>query len=132
MLPHDDPAASGLRQIQGLAAGDVQAVGGIVLAKAHLRALQWMEEPGAAACEVFNIGTGKGNSVLEVIQAFKEATATPVPYVIGPRRAGDATAVYADTAKSRDVLRWAPTLTLHDALRDAWRWQQGLSHQKIG
>ncbi len=96
------------------------------LAKAHLRALQWMEEPGTAACEVFNIGTGKGNSVLEVIHAFKEAAGVPVPYVVGPRRAGDATAVYADTAKSRDILRWTPDFTLHDALRDAWRWQQAI------
>ena len=97
------------------------------LAKAHLRALQWMEEPVAAACEVFNIGTGKGNSVLEVIHAFKAAAGVPVPYVIGPRRAGDATAVYADTTKSRDVLGWEPTLTLRDALRDAWRWQKAIT-----
>jgi UDP-glucose 4-epimerase len=97
------------------------------LAKAHVRALQWMEEDPGPVCEVFNIGTGQGNSVFEVINAFKEATSATLPFTVGPRRAGDATAVYADTTKSRDVLRWAPTLTLHDALRDAWRWQQALA-----
>lgn len=96
------------------------------LAKAHVRALQWMEEPGSTTCEVFNIGTGNGNSVFEVINAFKQAANADLPYVVGPRRTGDTTAVYADTTKSREVLRWAPTLSLHDALRDAWRWQQAL------
>lgn len=98
----------------------------IDLAKAHVRALGWMEEQRGPVCEVFNIGTGKGNSVLEVIHAFKEATGAPLPFVIGPRRAGDTTAVYADTTRSREVLGWMPTLTLQDALRDAWRWQQAI------
>lgn len=96
------------------------------LAKAHVRALQWMEEPGSTACEVFNIGTGKGNSVLEVINAFTEETGAPLPYVIGPRRTGDTTAVYADTTKSREVLGWTPQFTLRDALRDAWKWQKAI------
>ncbi len=97
------------------------------LAKAHVRALEWMEGEGASSCEVFNIGTGKGNSVLEVINAFTGETGAPLPYVIGPRRAGDTTAVYADTTKSREVLGWKPTLTLSDALRDAWRWQKAIA-----
>ncbi len=97
------------------------------LAKAHVRALEWMEGTEAPPCEVFNIGTGQGNSVLEVIDAFTSETGTPLPYVIGPRRAGDTTAVYADTTKSRDVLGWKPTLTLRDALRDAWNWQKAIA-----
>ena len=100
------------------------------LAKAHVRALQWMEK-SEPTCEVFNIGTGNGNSVLEVISAFTAETGAPLPFVIGPRRAGDTTAVYADTARSREVLGWKPTLTLRDALRDAWRWQNALSDQKM-
>ena len=97
------------------------------LAKAHVRALEWMEGTGTSACEVFNIGTGHGNSVLEVIHAFTEETGATLPYVIGPRRAGDTTAVYADTTKSREVLGWKPTLSLRDALRDAWRWQKAIA-----
>lgn len=97
------------------------------LAKAHVRALEWMEGDGVSSCEVFNIGTGQGNSVLEVINAFTGETGAPLPYVIGPRRAGDTTAVYADTTKSREVLGWMPTLGLRDALRDAWRWQQAIA-----
>jgi UDP-glucose 4-epimerase len=100
------------------------------LARAHVRALEWMEDRPAPVCEVFNIGTGKGNSVLEVINAFKEATGAPLPYVTGPRRAGDTTSVYADTTKSTAVLGWVPKLSLHDALRDAWRWQQALVEDK--
>jgi len=89
--------------------------------------LEWVETGSAPACEVFNIGTGQGNSVLEVINAFTSETGNELPYVIGPRRAGDTTAVYADTTKSRDVLGWKPTLTLRDALRDAWNWQKAIA-----
>ena len=97
------------------------------LARAHVRALEWMDERDAPVCEVFNIGTGKGNSVLEVIDAFEKATGVPLPYINGPRRAGDTTSVYADTTKSREVLRWSPELSLQDALRDAWKWQQAIT-----
>jgi UDP-glucose 4-epimerase len=96
------------------------------LARAHVMALEWMEGRNAPLNEVFNLGTGQGNSVLEVLNAFVEATGVKVPYVIGPRRAGDVTSVYADTTKSRDVLKWICEHTLQDALRDAWRWQQAL------
>ena len=96
------------------------------LARAHVRALQWMEERTAPLCEVFNIGTGNGHSVFEVLRTFEAVNNTPVPHTVGPRRTGDTTEVYADTTRSREVLGWAPTLSLADALRDAWRWQQAL------
>jgi UDP-glucose 4-epimerase len=96
------------------------------LAKAHVRALQWMEEQERPMCEVFNIGTGKGHSVLEVVRTFTEVTGVDLAYVIGPRRAGDVAAMYADTTKSREVLGWTAQLTLADALKDAWRWQLSL------
>jgi UDP-glucose 4-epimerase len=96
------------------------------LARAHVMALEWMEGRNAPLNEVFNLGTGQGNSVLEVLNAFVEATGVKVPYVIGPRRPGDVTSVYADTTKSREVLKWTCKHDLRDALRDAWRWQQAL------
>ncbi len=96
------------------------------LARAHVRALEWMDEQATPGIEVFNIGTGKGNSVFEVIQAFEEVSGQRLPYVVGPRREGDTTAVYADTTKSGSVLGWTPMRTLADGLRDAWRWQQAI------
>jgi UDP-glucose 4-epimerase len=101
------------------------------LARAHVRALEWMEERPAPLCEVFNVGTGKGNSVFEVIRTFEQVNGVPVPHVVGPRRKGDTTSVFADTTRSRDVLGWAPILTLADGLRDAWRWQKALVDQLI-
>jgi UDP-glucose 4-epimerase len=61
--------------------------------------------------------------VLEAVQTFEEVNGVKVPFVIGPRRAGDVVAMYADTTKSREVLGWSTERTLADALRDAWRWQ---------
>lgn len=74
--------------------------------------------------ELFNIGTGNGSSVLEVIQAFEEATGKKVPHVVGPRRAGDVVAVWADTKKVNDVLGWKAKRDLHTMMRDAWNWQE--------
>ncbi|HRH38496.1 MAG TPA: UDP-glucose 4-epimerase GalE, partial [Flavobacteriales bacterium] len=97
------------------------------LAKAHVAALTWMEQQPTAVCDVFNLGTGKGNTVLEVVNTFEAVNGVKVPHVLGPRRAGDVEAVFADTTKSKEVLGWRTQLTLADALRDAWRWQQQLN-----
>ena len=94
------------------------------LARAHVMALDWLDKRTGSTCEVFNLGTGMGNSVLEVINAFMEETGVKLPYVIGPRRAGDVTSVFAETSKSREVLGWKCEHTLRDGLRDAWRWQK--------
>jgi len=96
------------------------------LARAHVRALEWMEEQRAPLCEVFNLGMGRGVSVLEALRTFHEASGVEVPWSVGPRRPGDIAAIWADTSKSREVLGWAARLTVSDALRDAWHWQQRL------
>lgn len=96
------------------------------LARAHVRALQWMDGRTGSTCEVFNLGTGRGNSVMEVVRGFEEVNGVSVPFAIGPRRAGDVESVYADTRKSRDVLGWSCRHDLRDALRDAWNWQRSL------
>jgi UDP-glucose 4-epimerase len=80
-------------------------------------------DPSNSNFEVFNIGTGKGYSVLEVIAAFEEATGEKVPHVIGPRRSGDIVAVWAETTKVTDVLGWSATRNLETMMRDAWNWQ---------
>ena len=73
--------------------------------------------------EVFNIGTGKGFSVLEVIAAFEAATGEKVPHSIGPRRSGDIVAVWAETSKVTNILAWSASRNLDTMMRDAWNWQ---------
>ena len=98
------------------------------LAEAHVAALQNLQAAGPAAAnyQVFNVGTGQGNTVLELIEAFEEVSGQSLNYQIGPRRAGDISAVYADATKVRTVLGWEAKRSLREALADAWRWQQGL------
>ena len=91
------------------------------LAQAHVLAVRYAETH--KGCEVFNIGTGKGSSVLEIVHAFEKACGHAIPYVIGPRRAGDLATVYADTAKAREVLGFNAKYDLERMCEDAWRWQ---------
>lgn len=98
------------------------------LARAHVVALHWMDRRSAPVCETFNLGTGRGNSVLEVVKTFEEVTGVNVPHAIGARRAGDVEAIWADTTKAREVLGWSSQLGLRQALADAWRWQQALAN----
>ena len=78
--------------------------------------------------EVFNIGTGEGYSVLEVIKAFEGATGMKVPHVIGPRRNGDIVAIWADTTKVNEVLGWKASRNLETMMCDAWNWQKANSN----
>lgn len=95
------------------------------LAKAHVTALKRLiNKANAEKVEVFNLGTGKGSSVLEVIRAFENATGHKLNYKIVPRRPGDVTEAYADTTKANDVLGWKAELSLEDALASAWKWEQ--------
>jgi len=91
------------------------------LAAGHVAALQWMD--GRTGCEVFNLGTGKSSTVLDVIAAFSRACGKELPYVIEPRRAGDVTENYADASKARDMLGWEAQFDLDDMCRDSWTWQ---------
>ncbi|HEX8426175.1 UDP-glucose 4-epimerase GalE [Hymenobacter sp.] len=98
------------------------------LAKAHVVAVQRLLDQKGETLEVFNVGTGRGNSVLEVVHAFEHATGTKLNYSIGPARPGDVPAIYADVTKSREVLGFQTTSTLEEALASAWKWQQGLNN----
>lgn len=95
------------------------------LAEAHVAALQWLERNGGAM-EAFNLGTGSGSSVKEVITAFETATGLTVPHRFGDRRPGDITAIYADASKAFDLLGWRTKRSLEECLADAWRWQEKL------
>ncbi len=91
------------------------------LARGHLKALDKLaDKPGAVA---YNLGTGKGSTVLEVIQAFEQATGQKIPYVLSDRRPGDVVAAYADPHKAAAELDWRAQLSLDDMCVDAWRWQ---------
>jgi UDP-glucose 4-epimerase len=91
------------------------------LARGHLAALNRLaERPGAA---VYNLGTGRGYSVLEMVAAFERASGRPVPYEIVDRRPGDIATCYADPSLAREDLGWQAKLELDDMVRDSWRWQ---------
>lgn len=91
------------------------------LAKGHVAALNWME--GKQGCEIFNLGTGKGSSVLEVIHAFEKSCGHKIPYEIKPRRAGDIAENYANADKAREMLGWIARYDLQKMCDDSWNWQ---------
>ncbi|MBN8824599.1 MULTISPECIES: UDP-glucose 4-epimerase GalE [unclassified Spirosoma] len=98
------------------------------LADAHVQALRKLiESDETASYDVINIGTGRGETVLNVIKTFEEATGMKLNYILGPRRPGDVEQVYADVSKANQVLGWTARRSLADSLRDAWRWQQKIS-----
>ena len=102
------------------------------LAKAHVFAISRMlEGKQAEQVEVFNIGTGRGLSVLELIHAFEAATGVKLNYRIAPRRTGDIEQVWADPRKANDVLGWKATTGIEDTLRSAWNWQLKLRERGI-
>ncbi len=91
------------------------------LAEGHLCALRYAQSH--TGCEIFNLGTGHGVSVLELVNTFSSVNHVPVPYEIGPRRPGDLATVYADVTKAKTVLGWDAKKTLADMCRDSWNWQ---------
>ena len=95
------------------------------LAKAHVVALQrLLNKKNIDKVETFNLGTGTGSSVLEVIQTFEKVSGKPLPYKIVDRREGDIVSAYANTDKANNVLGWKAQSTLEDGLASAWKWEQ--------
>ena len=90
------------------------------LARGHVAALKAVEQPGVS---VYNLGTGQGTSVLELVNAFMAATGVDVPYAIKPRRAGDIAACYADASKAEAELGWKAEYGIERMCADSWRWQ---------
>lgn len=94
------------------------------LARAHVVALErLMQNKAQGNYDVFNLGTGKGSSVLEVINTFEKVSGQKLPYKIVDRREGDITAAYADTQKANNILGWKSQESLEEALRSAWTWE---------
>jgi UDP-glucose 4-epimerase len=92
------------------------------LAEGHVRALE--RHASEAGVFTYNLGTGEGHSVLEVIAAYERQSGRPIPYDVVDRRAGDVAANWADVSKAQRDLGWAATRDLDDMCADSWRWQQ--------
>jgi UDP-glucose 4-epimerase len=101
------------------------------LAKAHVKALERLnEEEKDNYYDVFNVGTGEGYTVLELINTFEEVNGVKLNYTIGPRREGDVEKIYAQSDKVNNVMKWKAEKTMADALRDAWNWQLKITPKK--
>ena len=134
LVPFITQAAIGLREQLSVFGSDYPTIDGtcvrdyihvVDLAKAHVTALQRLiEKKNSEKVEIFNLGTGTGNSVLEVINAFERVTGQKLNYKLVDRRPGDVTEAYADTAKANDILGWKAQLSLDEALSSAWAWEQ--------
>ena len=96
------------------------------LAKAHVAALKLMEQPSFTGYDVFNIGTGNGSTVLQIINAFERATGVKLKYEIGARREGDIEQVWGDVNKSAQKLHWTAKLNIDDMMQSAWEWEKYL------
>ena len=96
------------------------------LAKAHVAAMRRVLDEETEALEFFNIGTGKGNSTLEIVTTFEKATGVKLNWKFGPRREGDIEEIYGNVEKANKVLGWKAEAKLDDVLRSAWKWQEKL------
>ncbi|MCB9255711.1 MAG: UDP-glucose 4-epimerase GalE [Chitinophagales bacterium] len=102
------------------------------IAQAHTLALEWLiKQEDASLCEVFNLGTGEGHSVLEMINAFEKANQIQLNYSLEARRAGDVVAIYADNTKAKNVLHWQPRHSLEEMMRSAWEWEKNLQNKNF-
>lgn len=101
------------------------------LAKAHVAALKLMEKESYSGYDVYNLGTGKGSTVLEVIKAFEESTGVKLNYQIGPRRSGDVEQVWGDVTKSKNGLQWQTSLGLDVMMQSAWKWEKYIAENPL-
>ena len=101
------------------------------LAKAHVKAMERVLDTDNEALEVFNVGTGRGVSTKEIVDAFERATGVKLNWTYAPRRAGDIEKVWADPKKANEVLGWKAETNLDDTLRSAWNWQKRLRELNI-
>ncbi|WP_441003601.1 UDP-glucose 4-epimerase GalE [Pseudocolwellia agarivorans] len=130
LMPFITQVAVGKREFLSVFGDDYDTVDGtgvrdyihvVDLAKGHVQAIEKLH--GQAGCHTFNLGTGQGYSVLEMVAAFSKACNKEVPYKIIERRAGDIGQCYADPAYAQSVLDWQAEKTLEDMVNDSWRWQ---------
>ena len=130
LMPYITQVAIGRRERLGVFGDDYDTPDGtgvrdyihvVDLARGHVAAVKYVT--ANRGCDVFNLGTGSGYSVLEMVKTFQEVNNVPVPYVITDRRPGDLAVCYADPSKSAEILGWKAQYTLADMCRSSWNWQ---------
>ncbi len=136
LVPFITQTAAGLREQLSVFGDDYPTRDGtairdyihvVDLAKAHVAALKrLLQDESASNYEVFNVGTGTGSTVLEVVQAFEKSTGQKLNYKIVPRREGDVTAAYAQTDKVNKTLNWKTEYSLEESLSSAWEWEKNV------
>ncbi len=136
LVPYMTQAAAGLRDKLTVFGNDYNTKDGscirdfihvVDVVKAHLSALNAINKRTENTLyEAFNVGTGEGISVLELIRKFEKVTQLKLPYVIGPRRQGDVEKTYANPEKANNILGWKSTISIDDALLHSWEWQKKL------
>lgn len=141
LIPYLTQTAIGIREELSVFGDDYDTPDGscirdfinvVDLAKAHVIAIKRMlEDESNEKIEIFNLGTGKGVSVLELINTFEKATGVKVPHKIVGRRAGDIVKVWAEPSKANKMLGWTAIETLEDTMRSAWKWQLKLRERGI-
>lgn len=140
LVPFITQTAMGMREQLSVFGGDYPTADGtcirdyihvVDLAKAHVVALQrLLNNKNTSNYEVFNLGTGKGSSVLEAIESFERVSGKKLKYQIVDRREGDVVAAYAETTKANTALGWKTELTLDDAMASAWKWEQKIRNKQ--
>ena len=141
LIPYLTQAAIGIREYLTVFGDDYNTPDGscirdyiyvVDLAKAHVAAMaRILDGKSEEDVEVFNIGTGHGVSVLELINSFERATGVKLPYKVGPRRGGDIEAIWGNVDKANNVLGWIADTPLDDILLSAWNWQKRLREEGI-
>jgi UDP-glucose 4-epimerase len=135
LIPFVTQTAAGIRAQLTVYGDDYATIDGtcirdyihvVDLAKAHVKALNYADEMNKSV-DVFNVGTGNGTTVLEVIRAFENINGIKLNYKIGQRRPGDIEQIWADTTKVSEALGWKPQYGVEDMMKHAWAWQQGLT-----
>ncbi|MGJ3234737.1 UDP-glucose 4-epimerase GalE [Marivirga sp.] len=139
LVPYITETASGKREKLNIFGGDWNTSDGTCVrdyihvsdvAEAHINAMEYAIKQTDNSFNVFNIGTGNGYSVLEMVKSFEKTTAVKVPYEIVDRRPGDVEAVYADTSKANNELGFRTKRGLDEMLKSAWDWEQALAKDK--
>lgn len=140
LLPYITQTAKGIRAELTVNGNDYDTPDGtnirdyihvVDLANAHVAALKLASQRSNSFCEAFNLGTGKGSSVLEIISTFEKVNQLKLNYKIGKRREGDVVQIYADPTKANKELGWQCQYTIEDALLHAWNWEQNIEHFEI-
>lgn len=133
LMPYLTQTAAGIRKELRVFGNDYPTPDGtpirdyihvVDLAEAHVVALEALSSHADHSVSIYNAGTGRGYSVLELITAFESTTGVKVPYTIAARRPGDVTAIYADASKIKKELAWAARFSLEDMVSSAWAWEQ--------